>query len=128
MLWLQLFDSFTLSDDLAYHFVWQKDEGQALQVIRNFNDLINSQLVHYQISGNLYSNTWNTLFQYLEYFVPIPGILCSNAWNILFQVLELFFCIIVVRIIYDSFCLLIIRTADIFVTFVYCCMDMCYFK
>lgn len=75
MLWLQLFDSFTLSDDLAYHFVWQKDEGQALQVIRNFNDLINSQLVHYQISGNLYSNIWNTLFQCLEYFVPSIGII-----------------------------------------------------
>lgn len=68
MLWLQLFDSFTLSDDLAYHFVWQKDEGQALQVIRNFNDLINSQLVHYQIlNGRL---VVHTIAQFFLSFTP----------------------------------------------------------
>ncbi|MBO4810162.1 MAG: hypothetical protein J5552_01200 [Prevotella sp.] len=47
MLWMQLLDAFTLSDDMAYRFVWHEDEREPLEVVGNFSDLIRSQWVHY---------------------------------------------------------------------------------
>lgn len=39
----------TLSDDILYRFVFQYDETAPVQPIENFNDIINSQWVHYHI-------------------------------------------------------------------------------
>ena len=47
MLWMQLLDTFTLSDDLAYRFIFQEDENSPLQLVNNLNDLLHSQWIHY---------------------------------------------------------------------------------
>ena len=47
MLWMQLLDAATLSDDMAYRFVWHEDESEPLQVVGSFADLVHSQWVHY---------------------------------------------------------------------------------
>ena len=49
MLWLQWLDAPTLSDDMAYRFVWQSDEEEALTMVSSISDLLQSQWVHYQI-------------------------------------------------------------------------------
>ena len=51
MLGLQLLDALTLSDDILYHFIWQKDESATAHLIKNFSDLISSQWVHYQVTN-----------------------------------------------------------------------------
>ena len=44
----------TLSDDVLYRFVFQYDETAPLQPIESFNDIINSQWVHYHtINGRI---------------------------------------------------------------------------
>jgi len=47
MLWLQLLDSFTLSDDLVYRFVFHENESEPLETVNSFSDLIRSQWCHY---------------------------------------------------------------------------------
>ena len=47
MLWLNLMDAPTLSDDMIYRFIWSSDESQPVQVISGVGDLLRSQCVHY---------------------------------------------------------------------------------
>ena len=44
---LQLWSAPTLSDDIIYRFVWQKDWLSPLEPIRSINDIIKSQIIHY---------------------------------------------------------------------------------
>ena len=47
MLWLNLMDVPTLSDDMLYRFMWNTDESAPVVPINNFGDLLQSQWTHY---------------------------------------------------------------------------------
>ena len=47
MLWLNLMDVPTLSDDMIYRFAWQTDETAPVETIGGLGDLLRSQWAHY---------------------------------------------------------------------------------
>ena len=47
MLWLNLLDVPTLSDDMIYRFVWHADDTVPVETINGLGDLLRSQCVHY---------------------------------------------------------------------------------
>lgn len=41
----------TMSDDIVYHFIWQKDWLAAMEPVRTLGDVIQSQITHYQVTN-----------------------------------------------------------------------------
>lgn len=70
MLFLQLFDTLTLSDDLLYHFVWQSDISSPTRFINDIDDIIESQSNHYfLLNGRLVVHCLAQAF--LSFFPPV---------------------------------------------------------
>lgn len=70
MLFLQLFDTLTLSDDLLYHFVWQSDISSPTRFINDIDDIIESQSNHYfLLNGRLVVHGLAQAF--LSFFPPV---------------------------------------------------------
>ena len=51
MLWLNLLDVPTLSDDIIYRFMWNTDETAPVQTIGSLADLLHSQWNHYMTTN-----------------------------------------------------------------------------
>ena len=99
MLSLQLLETPTLSDDILYYFVWQKDEAAPAQLIQSWGDVLTSQWVHYQtVNGR-----WlvHTLAQAFLSFTP-PAV-CHVIGAVLF-----------VLMVYLGSCLMVAREHRLF--------------
>jgi putative flippase GtrA len=82
MLWLNLMDVPTLSDDMIYRFVWHADESAPVEPVNNVGDLLRSQWSHYMLTnGRMVAHT---LIQAFLAFTP-PIVL--QVLNTLFFVL-----------------------------------------
>lgn len=87
MLWLNLMDVPTLSDDILYRFAWQTDETAPLETIDGVGDLLRSQWTHYlSVNGRFLPHL---LAQAFLVFVP-PVVL--QVLNTLLFVLMIHLC------------------------------------
>jgi len=87
MLWLNLMDVPTLSDDMIYRFAWQTDETAPVETIDGVGDLLRSQWTHYlSVNGRLLPHL---LAQAFLVFVP-PVVL--QVLNTLLFVLMIYLC------------------------------------
>ena len=87
MLWLNLMDVPTLSDDMIYRFAWQTDETAPVETIDGVGDLLRSQWTHYlSVNGRLLPHL---LAQAFLVFVP-PVVL--QVLNTLLFVLMIHLC------------------------------------
>ena len=78
MLFLYFFDVPTLSDDMVYRFMWNKNEADAVQLINNINDLLYSQWNHYfSINGRAIVHL---LVQFFLVFIPPVVLQIINAF------------------------------------------------
>lgn len=83
MLWLQLMDVPTLSDDMLYRFMWTGNDGAPVQTIDSLGDLLHSQWVHYMtVNGRFVPHL---LAQFFLVFMPPQVLQLLNA--VLFAVL-----------------------------------------
>lgn len=67
--------SYTLSDDVLYRCIWRRSETEDFVPIRNFYDIIQSQIIHYQIL------TGRAIVQTVAQ--TILGLFNKNIYNIL---------------------------------------------
>lgn len=68
MLWLNLMDVPTLSDDIVYRFMWNADESAPMIPINNFSDLLHSQWIHYMHTNGRF--VVHFLAQFFLVFTP----------------------------------------------------------
>ncbi len=68
MLWLNVMDVPTLSDDMIYRFVWQGDDAPTVEPINGMADLMRSQWAHYMLTNG--RAVVHTLVQAFMAFTP----------------------------------------------------------
>ena len=113
MLCMNLLDSNTLSDDLVYRFMFQKDNSLTPQIIDSIGDIIQSQWNHYFIvNGRIVVHSLAQVF-----FAFTPPLFLQIINSILFVVL-IYLSLLLVRIDYkESFFTSVLMCFLLFVVF-----------
>lgn len=83
MLWLNLLDVPTLTDDMIYRFAWQADSSAPLEEINGLSDLFSSQLTHYASTNGRF--VVHLLAQ--AFLVFMPPVVLQVADTLLFVLL-----------------------------------------
>ena len=83
ILWLNLLDMPTMSDDIIYRFMWNSDETAAVQPIGGLGDLLQSQVTHYLSTNGRF--VVHLLVQ--GFYVFIPPVVVQLLNTVLFVVL-----------------------------------------
>lgn len=83
ILWLNLLDMPTMSDDIIYRFMWNSDETAAVQPIGGLGDLLQSQVTHYLSTNGRF--VVHLLVQ--GFYVFIPSVVMQLLNTVLFVVL-----------------------------------------
>lgn len=87
---LYWFSAPTMSDDILYHFVWQKDWQQPLRQIQSLSDVIQSQWIHYEcLNGR---TIMHSMAQLMINFIPykIVNILNTIVFLLLIWLITLY--------------------------------------